>query len=287
MNIICTGNKEKKDFYKYLNIIITHISSFTDHSVFIDKYIYNSDMHTNINSKEIYDNKSLDLAVCIGGDGAFLSAVRRMKDQQLPILGIHIGNLGFLNTSTKNNYMDSINYILSNSENITCYEKSLISASFINSDNNNVKMFALNEIYINQSNVSRVLQLDVSVDDILLNNYKCDGLIIATPTGSTAYSLSAGGPIVHYNVNGYVITPVSPFSLSSRSIVINNNSFIKVLCNTDINDISIFSDGQESDKLFPQSVIKVSKSDISAKIVKVPTDKHYFERLRKQLGWSK
>ena len=127
----------------------------------------------------------------------------------------------------------------------------------------------------------------VNIDDVTLNTYRCDGLIISTPTGSTAYSLSAGGPIVNLNVNGYIITPVSPVSLSSRSIVINDSSSIHIDCEHHLNEIRIFADGQESDVLLNDSRIHILKSKILAKIIKTPFDISYFSRLRTQIGWSK
>ena len=287
MNIICTGNPNKKDFHEYLVRIVNYIESSYQEKVYVDEFVKDGNMSLNVNYTKIYGDCIFDLVICIGGDGALLSAVRRMKKNQYPILGIHIGTLGFLNTSTKSNYLDSIKYILEKSKEMQIYKKPLISTDFINYKNNKINFLALNEVCISQSYVSRVLELNVLVDNIKLNKYKCDGLIIASPTGSTAYSLSAGGPIVHHNVNGYVITPVSPFSLSSRSIVVNDNSIIKIICSDSINDISIFSDGQQSEKILPGSHVKVEKSNISAKIIKVPTDMHYFQRLRKQLGWSK
>jgi len=287
MNIICTGNKEKKDFYDYLDKIIKHISAFGTHNIYVDEYVSNDIHNINARYESLYSNKiQFDFAISIGGDGALLSAVRRMKDRQLPVLGIHIGNLGFLNTATKKNYIETINNIL-NSETIKTDNKSLVEVKFTNKDNENIHFFALNEIFINQSGVSRVLSLRVSIDDVLLNTYRCDGLIVSTPTGSTAYSLSAGGPIVNLDVNGYVVTPVSPVSLSSRSIVINDSSNIKITCNADISKISIFADGQESDIILDGSTVNIFKSKLCAKVIKTSTDISYFSRLRSQLGWNK
>ena len=287
MNIICTGNKEKKDFYYYLNNIIKHINICGSHNIYVDEYVSNGIDNIDARYESLYSNKiQFDFAISIGGDGALLSAVRRMKDRQLPVLGIHIGNLGFLNTATKKNYIETINNIL-NSKTIKTDNKSLVEVKFTNKDNKNIHFFALNEIFINQSGVSRVLSLRVSIDDVLLNTYRCDGLIVSTPTGSTAYSLSAGGPIIDLDVNGYVVTPVSPVSLSSRSIVINNSSNIKITCNADISQISIFADGQESDIILDGSTVNIFKSKSCAKIIRTSTDISYFSRLRSQLGWNK
>ena len=114
MNIICTGNKNKKDFYDYLNKIIKHINAFNTHNIYVDEYVSNDINNINAQYESLYSNKiQFDFAISIGGDGALLSAVRRMKDRQLPVLGIHIGNLGFLNTATKKNYIASILVALS------------------------------------------------------------------------------------------------------------------------------------------------------------------------------
>tara|TARA_B100000131_G_scaffold303856_1_gene328300 strand:+ start:1558 stop:2424 length:867 start_codon:yes stop_codon:yes gene_type:complete len=288
MNLICTGNKEKKDFYKYLLNIVNHVSSFPGVEITIDEFVADDSLPGNIKVDALLNvENKYDFVICLGGDGALISAIRRMGENQLPILGIHIGTLGFLNTATKDNYLDGIEYVIKNNQSIKTSRKSLISVTFTNINSDIVNFYALNEIYINQSNVSRLLELKVLVDKVKLNNYKCDGLIIATPTGSTAYSLSAGGPILNSNVNGYIITPVSPFSLSSRSIVLNDSSKIEVVCNDNSNDITIYADGQQSDTLLSGSTVTISKSKIYAKIIRTPFDTHYFDRLRKQLGWSK
>ena len=287
MNIIFTGNKEKKDFYSFLIDLIEYINVYKTHGIYIDNHVYHHNKFQNIKSKSIYNSTvQFDFVISIGGDGALLSAVRRMKDKQLPILGIHIGTLGFLNTATMDNYLKTIDYVLS-SKNTKSNYKPLISVKFVNQNKRNIELFALNEIYIHQSYVSRVLSLNVSIDNLELNKYKCDGLIISTPTGSTAYSLSAGGPIVTSDVNGYILTPVSPLSLSSRSIVVNDSSNIKINFESDSNEVVIFADGQESDIVLDGSTICIFKSKISAKIIKTPGDISYFSRLRTQLGWNK
>ena len=190
MQLICTGNKNKKNFYKYLLNIINLISSFPDVNIVIDKFVADDSLPVNIKVASLQNARNkYDFVICLGGDGALISAIRRMEDNQLPILGIHIGTLGFLNTATKDNYIDGIRHVINNNQSIETSRKYLISATFKNINNNIVNFYGLNEIYINQSNVSRLLELKVVVDKVTLNNYKCDGLIIATPTGSTAYSL--------------------------------------------------------------------------------------------------
>ena len=285
MNILCTGNNSKDNFYPFLLNLLKYFSSST-HNFFIDDFVYSDENLIDTNYDSIYkSNNNFDFVISIGGDGALLSAIRRMKDRQLPILGIHIGTLGFLNTANRKNYLEIVESILLNKVNYR--EKTLISADFKTSDSINKTFYAFNEIYINQSNISRLISLEVSVDGVELNTYKCDGLIISTPTGSTAYSLSAGGPILTDSINGFIINPVSPHSLSARSIIVDDQSNIEIRSIGKSKEITVCADGQNSDLLFNNTTIFITKSKFLAKIIKTSKDLPYFTRLQNQLGWNR
>ena len=284
MNVLCTGNKNKPK----INTIVNNLCSLfqnTDHKLYIDKKIENVVKGKSFDYLNLYKpSKHIDFVVSIGGDGSILSAVRRMGDSQLPIIGIHIGNLGFLNKLNKNDFIKVFKDILS-SKKLKYENKILLKASFINNKNVNDTILALNEIYIKQGEISRLLTLDVDINNKYLNTYRCDGLIISTPLGSTAYSLSAGGPIVSYDVDCNIINPVSPHTLSSRPIVINCNNEITIKCPDKSSNIMIFSDGQDSRFIKKNTKILIKNSDISAKFLKLKNDTSYYEKLRSNLGW--
>jgi NAD+ kinase len=285
MKILCTGNKSKEDFYPFLLNLLKYFSEYS-HDFFIDEFVRSDEDLYNISYDSIYkSNNNFDFVISIGGDGALLSAIRRMREVQLPILGIHIGTLGFLNIANKKNYLEIVESIFLNK--VHYREKTLISAIFKNDDSINKTFYAFNEIYINQSNISRLISLEVNIDGVELNKYKCDGLIISTPTGSTAYSLSAGGPIVTDSINGFILNPVSPHSLSTRSIVVSDKSNIEIRLIGSNKEITVCADGQKSGLLFNNSKIFITKSKFFAKIIETSKDFPYFTRLQNQLGWNR
>ena len=284
MNILCTGNKNKPKLslvIKELNLLFTN----SNNNLFIDKKLDSVLNEDSYDYLDIYKPSSpIDFVVCIGGDGSILSAVRRMNDFQIPIVGIHIGNLGFLNKLNMEDYIPVLKSILEY-DSIEYDNKHLLKASFKNNNNSEDYMYALNEIFINQGELNRLLTLNVKINNKYLNTYRCDGLIISTPLGSTAYSLSAGGPIVSYDVDCNIVTPVSPHTLSSRPIILNDKDVINVEC-PDSSNIKVSADGQESRLVKKSSQIVVEKSRISAKFLKFSSEQSYSEKLRSNLGWN-
>ena len=284
MNVLCTGNKNKPKLsliIQKLNLLFTN----SNNNLYIDKKIesvFNEDSYDYL---DLYKPcNDIDFVVCIGGDGSILSAVRRMNDFQIPIIGIHIGNLGFLNKLNTEDYIPVLKNMLKY-DSIEYDNKHLLKASFINNNNSEDYIYALNEIFINQGELNRLLTLDVKINNKYLNTYRCDGLIISTPLGSTAYSLSAGGPIVSYDVDCNIVTPVSPHTLSSRPIILNDKDIINVEC-PDSNNIMVSADGQESKIINNSSQIVIKKSRISAKFLKFNNEQSYSEKLRSNLGWN-
>ena len=287
MNILCTGNSTKEKFLPILRSLFELFNDFPDHRIYLDSYIELN----NFKESEYFDNiykpkNKIDFIVCIGGDGAILSSIRRMKDCQIPILGIHIGNLGFLNKMNSNNYIASLRDIL-NLETFNYDNKSLIVTNFKSNGNNLKEITAFNEIFISRTELSRLLTIKVFINNELLNTYSCDGLIISTPMGSTAYSLSAGGPIVSPSVNCFIVTPVSPHTLSSRPIIINDSYSIKVSPYIKDDKITISSDGQVSKRIQNNTSILINKSSIEAKLISFETEDSYYKKLRDNFGWNR
>ena len=283
MNFICTGNKSKKEFFEIFDTISSYFSNL-GHNVYLDEFSSNNLYDKSIirNISEI--NKDCSFVVSLGGDGSILSAVFRMSDNQLPILGVHIGELGFLNQATKNNYIKIIDDIVSK-DNVSFQENFLLDATIFKDKTDIYTFKSLNDFAINQITYSRLLQIDVKVNNKLLNRYNCDGIIICSSLGSTAYSLSAGGPIVSQDVDCLIITPVSPHSLSARPIVVNPNSQIEISFPKLNNKIGIYADGQVYRSLESDNVIKIQKSKVSCKLIKTNFSEDYFTILRKKLNW--
>jgi len=283
MNFICTGNKNKKKFYKIFDEIYKTFSSDIN-SVFLDEFTVSSKYSSDIVDCIEKPRNSIDFVVSLGGDGSILSAVSRMKNKQLPILGVHIGELGFLNQATKKNYLNIIDDILKWKK-IKFQKQYLLNASVFN-DKKKIENFnALNDFAINQIHYSRLLKIDVKVDGEFLNRYNCDGIILCSPLGSTAYSLSAGGPIVAQDVKSIIITPVSPHSLSARPIVLKSTSEISITFPTINNRIGIYSDGQSYKSLDSDSIVVIKKSKSFCKLIMTDFSDTYYTKLRKKLNW--
>jgi len=285
MKIFCTGNPHKKNFYDSL-IFIKNIISNYQIELYIDKEI---DLLKKIKLKklsfnDLNINNDIDIVFSIGGDGALLNTIRNMHFSQKPVLGIHIGNLGFLNQVNKNNIKKNLDELFSTKK-IKIIQYNLLSGHVKNSKEN-IELLALNEIVINHGNLTRMINLRVNLNNQYLNDYACDGIILSTPLGSTAYSLSAGGPIVAPDVNAITLTPISPHSLSARPIVINNESKIKInFLNVDSN-ITIAADGQIHKSIKADSTVFLSKSNINAKFIDLNSMDTYYSKLRNKLNWN-
>lgn len=228
-------------------------------------------------------DESYDLFFSIGGDGTILKSITYVQDLDIPIVGINTGRLGFLATIQKENITSSITSILNNDYTIS--ERSLLQ---LTSEPHNPELsnlnFALNEIAINRKNTTSMIKVDTEVNDKYLTSYWSDGLIIATPTGSTGYSLSCGGPVIDPSTNSLVITPIAPHNLSARPLVL-----------PDSNKISLQVSGREESYLVSldsriatftnNTRLTIQKASFSIKLVQLPNDS-FIKTLREKLLWG-
>ena len=226
--------------------------------------------------------KKSDIILAIGGDGTILSTVRRMENMQKPIMGIHIGGLGFLSQCSEKNLTKSLNYILTKNYSIS---NRMILKAQINIENNKQVIYALNDFVINHGSSARVTKIMVNISKKHLNTYEGDGLIISTPTGSTAYSLSAGGPIIDPMLDSITVTPICPHSLSARPIVLKANENISLKF-VDLEDNMVLSiDGQVQININNQTKVIISRADYPAQLISLPGNGHY-KTLRSKMGWA-
>lgn len=222
-----------------------------------------------------------DVLFSFGGDGTMLDSVEFVRDSGVPVLGINMGRLGFLSSVSSTETIDAVNMILNGN-----YEVEKRSLLELIGEGERFKgiNYALNELSVMRKDGSSLIVIQVFVDDKLLNTYWADGLILATPTGSTAYSLSAGGPIVAPNNDSFVITPISAHNLSVRPVVISDKSIVKIKVDgrCDAYDLSLDS----RTKLVNKSLeLQIKKADFSFNMVKLP-GKDFFEAIRKKLLWG-
>lgn len=222
-----------------------------------------------------------DVLFSFGGDGTMLDSVEYVRDTAIPVLGINMGRLGFLSSVSSNETIDAVNKILKGDFEVE--KRSLLELVGEEQRFKGIN-YALNELSLMRKDGSSLIVIQVFVDDKLLNTYWADGLILATPTGSTAYSLSAGGPIVAPNNDSFLITPISAHNLSVRPVVISDKSVVKIKVDgrCDAYDLSLDSRTKLVDKGLQ---LEVKKAGFSFNMVKLP-EKDFFEAIRKKLLWG-
>ncbi|EKD45923.1 MAG: inorganic polyphosphate/ATP-NAD kinase [uncultured bacterium] len=224
-----------------------------------------------------------DLIVVVGGDGSLLSAARIAALQNLPVVGVNRGNLGFLTDITPNN-LAKIDEILAGKY-LEEY-RFLLTVKTKNQKKSTTQSLALNDITFFSYVTGRMIEFAVYVDQQFLCNYRADGLIIATPTGSTAHALSCGGPILHPALENIVLVPVLSHNLSSRPIVISAESQIEIVFDeSNLSNLLILCDGQTQTNIH-SGPIKISKAKERLRLLH-PTNYNYFETLRTKLNWEK
>lgn len=218
--------------------------------------------------------EGVELIISVGGDGTVLRNIAKMKDP-LPILGINMGTLGFLVDVEPEDALETIEEVIYG---FSYIERMRIDV-FLNG-----KMLetATNEIAIMSAKPAKIIQFEVYVEDCILDSMRADGVIFATPTGSTAYAMSAGGPIISPRVNAIVIVPVAPFKLSSRPWVIPSDSEITVKLSAPKKEAVIAIDGQKSYRIRPNDIVKLKRSKFPARFVKI-SDACFYERVQRKL----
>lgn len=224
-----------------------------------------------------------DLVVVLGGDGSLLGVARLSGARNVPILGIHHGDFGFLTEADEKDQYDTLNDVLKGRYAVT--RRSMLSVSISRKGRRVAKSQALNDAVVNRGELSRLIHVEVEVNGDRLASYKGDGVVLATPTGSTAYSLSAGGPVVEPSMGAIVLTPISPHTLTVRPIVLPDRSKISVRVTQDCEDAVLTLDGQERFPLERGDEVLVTKSRHRAVIVR-DADKGFFDTLRRKLHWG-
>ena len=256
------------------------ISSLKNHTsqVFIeDDADYQNDSVTKLSNKEFVSK--VDLIIVFGGDGTLLNSARKYLKNNIPILGINMGNVGFLTDVKTEDFESIIQDILNGKFEIE--ERNLVSASFLNET-----VYGLNEIVIHSGAYTQLMRYRLSVNDKVVYEQRSDGLIIATPTGSTAYALSAGGPIIHPSLDVWTILPMLPQSISSRPFVISSKEKVVLrLLKGPLEDAKICADGHDDIAVPYEEDIAITKMNNTLRLVH-PVDNDFFEACREKLGWS-
>ena len=237
------------------------------------------------NHSNFYDSNvppDVDFLLCLGGDGTLIAGVRIFSNPTVPVLGVHIGGLGFLAQITPKELTEKLNMIKNGQS--TTQERLVLDAQISNS---NKSHFAINDFVVQNEIAYRVTSLSLYIDGKHVSDYKSDGIIISTPTGSTAYSLSSGGPIVQPDVFSIIVTPISPHSLTSRPLVLPADVDIEFRFNGDSEkELKLISDGQNIENFTNDSTVKISQAKHHVKFITFE-DYDYYQTLKTKMVWGK
>ena len=225
----------------------------------------------------------IDLLISFGGDGTLLDTVTMIKDSNIPVLGINAGRLGFLANITQDDIVLAVKALKNKDYKLD--HRSLLRVKSKTLSDIKTSNFALNEITVHKKDSSSMLKIDAFLDNEFLNSYWADGLIISTPTGSTAYSLSCGGPIISPGSNNFVITPVSPHNLNLRPMVVGDDVVIRLRAESRESQFLLTMDSR-SVSIENNEEIFISKADFSIKLIELP-DHNFFKTIRNKLFWGK
>lgn len=231
----------------------------------------------------VEDHRPLDLVVVLGGDGTLLKAARLYGHRDAPILGINLGGLGFLTEIAMDEAQTLFDFILQG--NYQTEERMMLKACILREGAAMPSLTFLNDVVINKGALARIIDLETSIGGQFLTSYRGDGLIVSTPTGSTAYNLSAGGPILHPALNSILLTPICPFTLTNRPIILRDDAVIDIRLGSKTSEVWLTFDGQVGYPLQPGDVVRVEKAEKPLRLIKTPF-KNYFEILRTKLKWG-
>jgi NAD+ kinase len=224
-----------------------------------------------------------DLLLVLGGDGTLLAAARVAAPRGVPILPVNMGSLGFLTSFTLEEMFPALEDALAGRSSFS--ERIMLHAELARGGHVVDGQRVVNEAVINKGALARMIELELKIDGAFVCRYRADGLIVATPTGSTAYSLSAGGPIIHPSVESLVITPICPHTLSDRPLVVRDSSLIEVTLSGDAESVFLTLDGQKGILMQSGDHVHIARAPERLKLIQ-PPQKSYFDILRSKLKWG-
>lgn len=226
----------------------------------------------------------VDLVLVLGGDGTMIATARMIGDSDVPVLGVNFGGLGYLAEFRIGELHSALEAILAG--NYRLDKRVMLSVELLRGHESITKNRVLNDVVINKSALARIIEIEAYFNQQFVNSFRADGLIVSTPTGSTAYNLSAGGPVVFPSMNAIVITPICPFTLSNRPIVVPDDSDIELRLKTDKEDVALTLDGQVGFALQVEDRVMIRKSNTTFKLIQ-PANRNYFDVLRDKLRWGR
>jgi NAD+ kinase len=272
-------------------LIIANWSKKTSHTLsqtivdyLAEKGIESSVSRTNKGNEPLVVNKDTDLVICLGGDGTVLYCARYLQDLGIPILAINVGTFGYITEISVEEWQEAIDYFLEGKNTIS--RRLMIRVGVFRKGKKVFTAHGLNEMVVSSSGISKVVSLSLRIGSTEAGFFRSDGMIIATPTGSTGYSLAAGGPILDVDLTSLIITPICPFTLSNRPLVVSGDSTITLtIPKGQRTGLMLSVDGQQNFCLQEDDMIVVEKSQSKALLV-ASERRNYIEVLRDKLNWS-
>jgi len=227
--------------------------------------------------------RDLSLMLVLGGDGTLLSAARAIGSKQIPILGVNLGSLGFLTDVALKDVYETLESILRGEATID--SRMMLRVELLRKDETVASEIVLNDVVITKGAIARIIEVGVEIDQQFVALIRADGLIASTPTGSTAYSLAAGGPILHPNLDAIILTPICPHTLTYRPVVVAGGAKVELTLRGDSGEVYVTFDGQTSQRMQSGDLVRVRQSRHQVKLVS-PPGKNYFQVLRHKLRWA-
>ena len=227
---------------------------------------------------------NVDLILVLGGDGTMIAVARMVGDHEVPVLGVNYGGLGYLAEFRIEELYQALESILSG--NFRLDRRVMLDVALQRGGELVTQNRVLNDVVINKSALARIIEIEAYLNQRFVNSFRADGLIIPTPTGSTAYNLSVGGPVIFPSMNAVVITPICPFTLSNRPIVVPDNATIELHLKTDEEEVTLTLDGQVGFSLKVEDRVVIRKSSVTFNLVQ-PSNRNYFDVLRDKLRWGR
>jgi NAD+ kinase len=227
---------------------------------------------------------TVDLILVLGGDGTMIATARMVGDREVPVLGVNYGGLGYLAEFRIEELYQALESILAG--NFRLDKRVMLGVELHRGGELITRNRVLNDVVINKSALARIIEIEAYLNQRFVNSFRADGLIISTPTGSTAYNLSAGGPVIFPSMNAVVITPICPFTLSNRPIVVPDDATIELLLKTDQEEVTLTLDGQVGFSLKVEDRVVIRKSSVTFNLVQ-PSNRNYFDVLRDKLRWGR
>lgn len=286
MKIGISPNYLKYDIIRFVNSLIAKLQKANLDFVLSDLVLKIKDVNKDHwKSYQLFKNDELadncDVIVSIGGDGTLLQMAYNSRFSETPLLGVNFGKLGFLAEFEASKINELINYL--KTEKLIIEKRLALDANSPNEEGN--QFYAINDIVIDRGKFPKMIEITIEIEGEYVSTFSADGIIIATPTGSTGYSLSTGGPIVNPKANTITLSPISAHTLSMRPLVISSEQHIVIKAKSFFDDVHVICDGQRVSSLKSPAEIKITKSKYDLRLVH-NIDKHYFQILRKKLYWG-